>query len=184
MVQSQNGEPFRAFTEAAIDFLNRKKVLAYYQEPLPSPTDDRVAGIVGRFMAATDQEREAFQLALSQENRSLFGIYGHRAATLSVRRQAPEQLLSGLVGDVIANHAIPDRRDVSLGLAVYHHCARKLGLNPIDVFDEAADFANRPLANLLMQFGRRTDVNLRNFGWRELMTAEGVRYTFNFGQAT
>lgn len=181
MIHNQNGDSFRAFTEEAIDFLNRKKVLDYYQEPLPSPTDDRLAGIVGRFMAATEREREAFQSALSQANRSLFGIYGHRAATLSVRQQAPEKLLSGLVGDVIANHVIPDRRDVSLGLAVYHHCARKLGLNPVDIFDEAARYAGPPLANLLLHFGRRDDVNLRSFGWREVQTAEGVRYTFNFG---
>ena len=181
MAQNQNGDSFRAFTEEAIDFLNRKKVLDYYQEPLPSPTDDRLAGMVGRFMAATDQERETFQSILSQENRSLFGIYGHRAATLSVRRRAPEKLLSGLVGDVIANYTIPDRRNVSLGLAVYYHCARKLGLNPIDVFDEAAGYTSPPLANLLMEFGRRTDVNLRSFGWRELVTPEGVRYTFSFG---
>ena len=181
MAQNQNGDSFRAFTEESIDFLNRKKVLDYYQEPLPSPTDDRLAGMAGRFMAATDWEREAFQSALSQENRSLFGIYGHRAATLSVRQQAPEKLLSGLMGHVIANYTIPDRRNVSLGLAVYHHCAHKLGLSPIDLFDEAAGYANPPLADLLMQFGRRTDVNLRSFGWRELVTPEGVRYTFSFG---
>ena len=181
MAQSQNGKPFQAFTEEAIDFLNRKKVLSYYQEPLPSPTDDRVAGIVGRFMAAADEERERFQAALSQENRALFGIYGHRAATLSVRQQAPEKLLSGLVGDVIANYTIPDRRNVSLGLAVYYHCARKLGLNPVDVFEEAAGYAAPPLAHVLIEFGRRADVNLRSFGWREVKTAEGVRYTFNFG---
>ncbi|HEX6386848.1 MAG TPA: hypothetical protein VF177_19455 [Anaerolineae bacterium] len=181
MGQRDNGEPFLAFTKEAIDFLDQKTVLAYYQEPLPSATDDRLADIVGRFMAATGQEREAFQSALSQENRSLFGIYGHRAATLSVRQQDPDKLLSGLVGDVIANYTIPDRRDVSLGLAIYHHCAGKLGLNPVEVFDQAADFANPSLARVLTQFGRRTDVNLRNFGWRELMTTEGVRYTFNFG---
>lgn len=181
MAQNQNGDAFRALTEEALDFLNRKKVLDYYQEPLPSPTDDRLAGMVGRFMAATDWEREAFQSALSQENRSLFGIYGHRAATLSARQQAREQLLSGLVGDVIANYSIPDRRDVSLGLAVFHHCARKLGLSPIELFDEAARYASPPLANLLTEFGRRTDVNLRSFGWREVNTVEGVRYTFNFG---
>jgi hypothetical protein len=177
----KNGNAFSAFTERVIEFLSEKKVIDYYQEPLPSPTDETLSEFCQRFMAASDQERDQFQSALAAEHRSLFGIYGHRAATLSVRQEAPPQLLRGLVGAAIANYIIPDKRNVEVGLAIYHHCARKLGLNPVELFTDAAQYAGEEVARELLAFGRRTDVTLKKYGWRELKTPKGVRYKFEWG---
>ncbi len=176
-----NGDTFLAFIEESIEILRDKEVKTYYPEPLPSATDEAMDKIIGRFMAATSDQRERFQSRLSPEQRSLFSIYGHRAATLGVRRESKAQLLRGLVGVVIANYTIPENRRVEVGLAVFHHCARKLGKNTVDLFDEAAEFATTDFAGTLRKFGRRSDVTLRKFGWRELNTSEGVKYTFSYG---
>lgn len=176
----KNGDAFAALTEEAVDFLKEKKALDYYREPLPSTTDEKMAAMIGRFMDATPAQREAFQQALTSEQRALFGIYGHRAATLSVRENARDRLLSGLVGAAIANYVVPARRNVDVALAVYHHCARKLGVNTVDLFEEAAGYAGEEIAGHLAAFGRRSDVHLKSYGWRELRTPEGVQYRFEW----
>lgn len=177
----RNGDAFQAFTGESACFLAGKKALDYYREPLPSPSDARIEAMVDRFKAASNVQRAHFLSTLNQAQRSLFGIYGHRAATLSVREAAGERLAKALLGAVIANYVIPSKRRVEVALAVYHHCSRQLGLNTVDLFDEAAEFAAPELADQLRSFGRRSDVTLRQYGWRETKTPEGVRYTFSWG---
>ncbi len=177
----QNGTEFTAFVEDVVRFLEGKKSVAYYQEPLPSPTDEEMAGIVGRFVAATPEQREQFLRSLTNRQRALFGIYGHRAATLAVRQKLGRQaLLYALVGAAIANYQIPQKRRVELALAVYHHCARVLGFHPAELFAAAAEYASPEMAEMMRSFGKRGDVTLSKFGWRELKTPDGVRFKFEW----
>ena len=177
----QNGNTFSAFISEVVQFLADKKVVAYYTEPIPSATDEMLLGYCQRFMLASAPQRQQFQEALAQEHRSLFGIFGHRAATLAVRQKSRQWLLSGLIGTIISNYIIPPQRNVEVGLAVFHHCARQLDIAPAELFAEAARFADFNLAARLLAFGNRTDVVLSHFGWQELQTSAGVKYKFNFG---
>ncbi len=176
----QNGDSFHTFIQETIHYLDDKTVLAYHQRPLPSEIDKEMIGIVARFMEGKPEQRETFQKTLPPKQRSLFAIFSHRAATLAARNGSAELLLYGLVGVAIANYVIPDKRDVMVGLAVHHHCARKLDLLPAEVFAQAAEFATPHMADLLREFGNRNDVYLRSFGWRELKTADGIKYKFEF----
>lgn len=97
-----------------------------------------------------------------------------------MRRESREWLRRGLVGTAVANYVIPPRRNVDVSLALFHVCARRLGANTVDLFDAAADAAGAAIADHLRAFGRRSDVRLASFGWRELKTPEGVRYTFEW----
>ncbi len=175
-----NGSAFRTFTDEVGQYLAGLNVVVYYAEPLPSAADERLRAIVARFMKGTAVEYDAFPQSLAPEQRSLFGIYGHRAATLAVRLNSHDWLLSGLVGAVIANYTIPQKRNVEVSLAVYHHCAQKISVSPQAVFAEAAQYAQPELAEKLAAFGQRTDVNLKQFGWQEQKTADGVRYKFSW----
>ncbi|WP_420643652.1 hypothetical protein [Candidatus Leptofilum sp.] len=176
----KNGNAFRTFTDEAQQYLSGLKVVIYYAEPLPSSTDERLRLIVDRFLRGTAVEQEQFQLTLAQEHRSLFGIFGHRAATLAVRQNSQAWLLAGIVGAVIANYVISPKRNVDVSLAVYHHCARKIGYAPAELFAEAARFAQPALAEKLHSFGHRANINLKQFGWHEQKTPEGVRYKFSW----
>jgi hypothetical protein len=177
---SANGRAFQAYLESARAVLDGVTAIDYHQSPLPAPLDERLAAILGAFTALAAPERERFMAALGDGQRALFGLFGHRAATLAVRRGDAEQLRLGLVGNVIANYAIPDKRNVEVALAVFHHCARKLELDPRPFFDEAAQLATDEMAARLRAFGRRTDVTLRQYGWREIRGEEGVRYKFEW----
>ena len=176
----KNGNAFRTFTDETRQYLSGLRVVIYYAEPIPSTTDERLRLIVDRFRRGTAVAQEQFQTSLAQENRSLFGIYGHRAATIAVRQNSRDWLLSGLVGAVIANYIVPPRRNVDVSLAVYHHCAQKIGQAPVDLFAEAAQYAQPALAEKLHTFGHRADINLKQFGWEEQKTPEGVRYKFSW----
>ena len=177
---SANGRALRAYVDSARAMLAGVTTIDYYQQPLPAPLDEQLMAIVGAFAALPAADRDRFMAALTDTERALFGLFGHRAATLAVRREQPEWLRLGLLGSVIANYAIPARRDVDVSLAVFHHCARKLGLSPAEVFDEAAAYASEVMAARLRAFGRRDDVVLKHFGWRELRGEEGVRYKFEW----
>lgn len=177
---SANGRAFQAYLEGAQAALDGITVIAYYQQPLPSALDEQLAAIAGAFTALPVALRERFMAALSARERSLLGVFGHRAATLAVRGGDPERLRLGLIGNAIANFAIPEKRDSARALAVFYHCARKLDLEPATVFDEAAAFAGEEMAGRMRAFGRREDVTLGQFGWREVRTDEGLRYTFEW----
>ena len=175
-----NGNAFNAFLKEVQDQLTGLKVIDYYAQPFPSEMDARFAQMVTRFMGASADERERFSAALTQQQRSLFGIYGHREATLAARNESHEQLLSGLVATAVSNFTIPQRRRVQVSLAVFHHVARKLEMNPIDLFEETAVYATDEFAQILLAFSRRADVTLKKYGWEEQKTDDGVKYKFGW----
>ena len=175
----QNGNDFHVFIQETSQFLSTLTVTSYYGTELPDAVDERMKGIVARYMAAKEAQWPQFRDGLAQEQRSLFGIYGHRAATMPVREADKDPLLSGLVGAAIANYTIPKGRSLDVSLAVYYHCAQKLDVNTVDLFDEAAQVASADAAPILAHYGRRSDVTLRKYGWREIKTPEGVAYRFN-----
>ncbi len=177
---SANGRAFQAYLESALAALAGVSVVDYFQQPLPAALDDQLAAILGAYSALSPGERERFVAALSPQQRSLCGIFGHRAATLSVRRADPELLRLGLIGNVIANETIPYKRDVDRALAVFYHCAQKLDQDVVALFDEVAGFAGEEMVARLRAFARRDDVTLRQFGWREIRTDDGVRFQFEW----
>jgi hypothetical protein len=175
-----NGSAFRAFVAESVAALQDVKAIDYYQRPLPDELDNELFRVVTMVRGSKLEERMVLFHAFDEKQRSLFGIFGHRMATRAVRQMYPDFLMQGLVGAVIANFTIPDRRNVEVSLAVYHHCARKLGVNTVDLFDEAAQFASEEFAHILRQYGRRSDVTLRKYGWREIKTPDGVKYKFDW----
>ena len=81
----KNGDAFTAFLQETQQYLAGLQVVTYYAADLPSEPDERLAQIVDRFMESEAEKRERFLSGLNDTERSLFGIYGHRAATLAAR---------------------------------------------------------------------------------------------------
>jgi hypothetical protein len=175
-----NGQAYRAYLEHAQAVLEALTVESYYPSPMPDAADDALAEIVSAFTAWPTPVREGFLAQLPHQKRGLFGIFGHRAATLAVRRTDADLLRLGLIGNLIANSPIPPNRNVEAALAVFYHCARKLNLEPIDLFSESSQFADEEMAARLLSFGNKPDVTLKQYGWREIKTPDGVRYKFEW----
>lgn len=175
-----NGHAYHAYMESAHALLAGLSVTDYYSAALPSPADDALAEVVSAYTGWPAHVRERFVVSLPQDRSGLFAIFGHRAATLAVREGDPDRLRLGLIGNAIANTHIPPSRNVDAALAVFYHCARKLEVDPAGLFNEAAQFAAEEMAERLRAFGRRAEVTLKQFGWREIKTSEGVRYKFEW----
>jgi len=88
--------------------------------------------------------------------------------TTALRLRSPERLAADLARYLAAAEPELERdwRDVMVGLAVYHDCARRLGLDPVPLFEAAGRARGPGLRELLATFARRTDVTLGAFGWR------------------
>lgn len=86
-------------------------------------------------------------------------------ASSSARRALCERLRLGLIA---IEESDGDYRDLLLTVAYHHVVASELGVAPAERFDEAADYARRPTADLFRGFGRRTDVTREAFGIRSL----------------
>lgn len=69
-----------------------------------------------------------------------------------------------------------DGRDLMGALAPYHDCARCLGADISSLFRRAAAAGPASFRELVEEFGRRTDVTPRGFGFCVERTTEGLRY--------
>lgn len=71
---------------------------------------------------------------------------------------------------------LQDPRELMLTLAPYHHCARRLGEDPGELFDTVASGAPPTLRDAVRTFGRRDDIEPESFGFAIVETAEGPEY--------
>ncbi|MEA2646376.1 MAG: hypothetical protein QOE92_1459 [Chloroflexota bacterium] len=172
---------FEAFSEEACAQLDSISRFVYVQEPAPSATDEQLLAICQAVNAAGPERGRAFAEQLNEHRRVIIGMFGSRAPTLVLGpdradEERQELLACGLVAEALANLGYPDFRDVLVGLALHHECARRLKLDPSEVFDDAARYADEETAALMRIFGRRRDVTLQRFGWREIPTPGGPRF--------
>lgn len=172
----ENGSAFAAFLEETTDALNDITLVDYYGQPIPAPLDETFNATVRRFLGETAVHQTQFQAGLTHVQRTLFGAFGHRAATIAARTNDAEMLRLGLVGTAIANYEIPPSRRVAVGLSIFYHVARQLKLNPIDLFEDVAQLSSPAMQNELLRFGRNGQISLTQFGWRERKTEDGIRF--------
>ena len=99
-------------------------------------------------------------------------------ATRALRAQAPEVLRTGLLRSLVEGEDewLKDWRDLLVALAPFHDCARRLGLDPSSFFAAVAQEGPPTLAEVVREFGRRTDVTPEAFGYVLTETADGPRY--------
>jgi hypothetical protein len=103
-----------------------------------------------------------------------------RLATEAARAGTPDKLheaIHGLLVDPENAQLREDWRDLLVALAPLHHCARRLGLDPVEVFDAAAGKGVAPdIAQIAREFGRRQDITEASFGFLFEETEDGPEY--------
>ena len=99
------------------------------------------------------------------------------AATRALRAESKDVLRTGIVEYLLASTPVRDWRDVLVGLAPLHDCARRLGADPASFFDDAVTDLPAEVADLARTFGRRTDVTPRAFGFQVVIEPGGPAYT-------
>lgn len=88
--------------------------------------------------------------------------------TTALRERSPGRLREDLERLMAAYERDIERdpRDVLVGLAAYVDCARRLGIDPVELFDTTSARRSPRMRELSTTFVRRDDVTLEAFGWR------------------
>lgn len=180
MSSSDNGNATYSLLEESQALLGGRIVLDYYRQRMPSPTDEHIEQLLDRGLALSPAERDRWMARLTPELRSLFGIYSHRAASMATREENTDRLQKGLMAAVVANFVIPEKRNVDPLLALLHHVATELEIDPGPLFNEAAEVASEELARRLHEFAGKRDLVISRYGWREIRTPDGVQYKFDW----
>lgn len=120
-----------------------------------------------------------FLACLNDRDAIALGRYGARQTTVALRRGSAALLRDALLATAICQ-AIRngDPRDVMVGLAADYFVAQQLGLVPGELFDDvASSLPDGWVPDLLREFGARTDITLKAFGWLLVETPEGPDFT-------
>ncbi len=97
--------------------------------------------------------------------------------TRVARTGADADLRTGLLDRMASSPSFRgDPRDLLMVLAPVHHCARRLGVDTVALFDEAADRAPPNLAPIVRDFGGHDHGAPGAFGFAVQETPDGPRY--------
>ena len=98
--------------------------------------------------------------------------------TRVARTGARDDLRTGLLERMAASPSFRgDPRDLMMVLAPVHHCASRLGVDVVALFDEAAEQAPPALAPIVRDFGRHDHGAPGAFGFAVHETPAGPRYS-------
>jgi hypothetical protein len=103
-----------------------------------------------------------------------------REATAALRARTRDRLELGFSRLVEAEAKAKgwDPRDTMISLTPFLDCARRLGLDPVDVLGPVAATGPDWFVDTFEAFARRTDVTLTAFGWSLVETPDGPAYRF------
>jgi hypothetical protein len=96
-------------------------------------------------------------------------------ATAALREKSRSVLHGGLIW-TLRMYDGKDPRDLMLSLAPFYDCARRLGLDVSQVFDDAADAVGGEAGEVARVFGRRSDVTPDAFAYAVESGPDGPRY--------
>ena len=98
------------------------------------------------------------------------------AATAALRTGSVSLLKEGLIRFLRACDPVHDHRDVMVGLAPLHDCARRIGADPDALFQAAAHEVGGEAAEIASTFGRRSDITPRAFDYHLETSSAGPEY--------
>lgn len=143
--------------------------------PLPCSLDSEISGLINNFLTSEPVEQQAIIGKVMKP--FLFLAFSERMAILGVREISKNRLFEGLIAHVIEGFSY-DPRENLLILSLLDHSASKIGLNPSDLFKEAAVFATPEAANYMLEYTHRKprERKIGLMGYKEIMTPEGFSY--------
>jgi hypothetical protein len=144
---------------------------------LPSDATAAIEKLIDAFVGADSMEKDAMTKRVEKSFAFVFPRYAYRAAIESVRMNAPELLKTGLIALAIEN-ANFDWRDTLPYLAFIYNSARKLNVDPSELFHDAAAIACSPFRTLLESFLNRDEVSRKVEFFHYKESGEGVSFDY------
>lgn len=139
---------------------------------IPATGDQRAERILADAPLVAD---ETFLASIGANSALDLARYGIRRTTIALRRGSGDVLAEALSATALGAAAhTTDGRDFLVGLALPHVVAREVGVDPAALFASIAGrVPGSPVAQTLVEFGSRRDVDLPSFGWIRVETPDG-----------
>jgi hypothetical protein len=152
----------------------------YLAQPFPTPLDEALDAVVSGFRSMPDSARASWKGAIpfSQRDSQILITYAIRMATQALREGSTSRITNGLIAHLIEGER-DDWRENIIALTLLFDAAKKLGVEPLPVFDEMASLApGDAAAETLRGFRKRKPeaLTIESMGYRTAMSAQGVRY--------
>jgi hypothetical protein len=157
----------------ALTILDLPRGEDYYDSPIPSPEDSRIARAVKAFTAAEPSWQAAFREAIDLDRADLLCAWSERVAAMAVRLDSARPIVLGLVGLSVADEA--GEGEALLVAPLHRRSAEKVGADVTRLFDEAAGETDLLGARWLRD-ARDTDDQVEDAGYVEHTDADGFRY--------
>lgn len=139
---------------------------------IPSKGDPRAERTLADAPLVADQE---FLASIDADVALDLARYGIRRTTVALRHGSAEVLTDALWASALGAAAHRgESRDLLVGLALPHVVAREVGVDPAGLFAAIAErIPESSVAQTLVEFGSRRDVDLASFGWIRVETPDG-----------
>ena len=159
-----------------------RSVEARRPPPPPIRVDDeddaRIGGFIDDVRASLAGVRRAVAKSLNDRAADRLAGFAGRAATRAVRTGDPNVLRRAVVALALAYRASHDWRDVLIYYPLPYDAARRLGLDPDELFLDAAEYSSETGAQSLRDFVKRPEgaKTLAAMEFRVGADADGFRY--------
>lgn len=148
--------------------------------PRPSELDTILRELCSTYTRKSNQEQSEFRSAITLDEFYTLIEFARRSAVFALRSKDPDILNTGLTSIAMIEAERTDFRDILSALALLHHSATRIGLNPSKVFANAAKIAEPGTSELITGFAQRDPESLSlrdSWGYYEVDTNYGVGFT-------
>jgi hypothetical protein len=137
--------------------------------------DHALDSILARVVESDEGLVSAINDALHRRQRALIYCYAIRLLARGLTDSDAEILPRAATALAIACYDETDYRDLMVNLAPLHVVATRLTGDASSTLDWIVDRLSEEQRNNLRRWGRRTDVTLDSFGWKETATDDGIK---------
>jgi hypothetical protein len=145
----------------------------YYDGPIPSREDSRIARAVKAFTEAEPAWQAAFREAMDADRADLLCVWSERVAAMAVRLDSARPLVLGLVGLSVADEA--GEGEALLVAPLHRRSAEKLDADADRLFDEAAGLTDL-IGGRWLRDARDSEDQVEDAGYVEHQDEDGFRY--------
>ncbi len=172
----ENGLLFKI--EGMLSQLQSEDIKIFESCALPSSLDSKISDMVGLFVDLSAPEKEDIRANIKSHQAGILLTFARRMAELAVRENSKERIFEGLIAIGLHNSKYGDFRDEAVALSLLNNSALKIGSNPIELFESAANTFVNSAGDTFKAFLKRRPENQKIdvMGYREIYKSDGFAY--------
>jgi hypothetical protein len=149
----------------------RKEYLPFEVEILR----DQLAAFLHQYRQLGQSERVAIHGQFGPEHGAEMLRCAQELAVRGVRSNSADDVELGLLA-VALERVQSDFRNMVVSLCLLHHSAKKLGVDPVPLFHNAAAYGNNKARDFMLQYLQKGDKNIRAIAMEESYGPNGFDY--------